>query len=47
MIRAMRGDQWDKWEIRVSGRVGVHGVKKKVKNDMYHRNQYEESNPMG
>jgi hypothetical protein len=27
-IREMRGDQWDKWEIRVSGRVWVHKVKK-------------------
>jgi hypothetical protein len=31
MIREVRGDQWDKWEIRVSGTIWVHGVKKKLK----------------
>jgi hypothetical protein len=27
MIREMRGDQWDKREIRVSRMIWVHGVK--------------------
>jgi hypothetical protein len=31
MIREMRRSQWDRWEIRVLGRVWVHGVKKGLK----------------
>jgi hypothetical protein len=31
MIRVVRGDQWDKEEIRMLGVVWVHGVKKKLK----------------
>jgi hypothetical protein len=46
MIREMRGNQWAKWEIRVSGRVWVHEVKKDVKNDRYHTNQGEKGNLM-
>jgi hypothetical protein len=31
MIKATRGDQWDKWGARVSGSVWVYRVKKEVK----------------
>jgi hypothetical protein len=45
-IKETRGNQWDKWEIRVSRRVWVHGVKKRVKNDRDHNDQGEKGNPM-
>jgi hypothetical protein len=38
MIRETRENQWDEWEIKVSGRVWVHVVKKGVKNYKYHNN---------
>jgi hypothetical protein len=31
MIKETRGSQWDKWEIRVLGRVWVHGVEKRLR----------------
>jgi hypothetical protein len=46
MIRVKRGIQWDRAQIRVSGR-GVGPWKKRLKNDRYHDDQGEERNPMG
>jgi hypothetical protein len=46
MISAKRGIQWDRFQIRVSGRGRVHW-KKRLKNDRYHCDQGEERNPMG
>jgi hypothetical protein len=47
-IRETRGNQWDKWEIRVSGRVWVHKVKKKgLKMIGITMIRDEKGNPMG
>jgi hypothetical protein len=46
-IKETRGSEWDKWELRVSGRVWIHRVKKRFKNDRYHDDQGEKGNPMG
>jgi hypothetical protein len=47
MIREKRGIQWDRSQIRVSGRGSGPQKKKRLKNDRYHDDQGEERNPMG
>jgi hypothetical protein len=49
VIRVKRGMQWDRCQIRVSGRVGGSMEKKKkaYRSDRYHNDQGEERNPMG
>jgi hypothetical protein len=45
MINEKRGCQWDRFQIRVSGRVG--GSKEKMLiSDKYHSDPGEEGNPM-
>jgi hypothetical protein len=47
MIKEKRGIQWNRSQIRVSGRVGGSTEKKRLISEGYHCNQCEERNLVG